>query len=343
VRVYVHFPNLSGPENSMGLFTHQIADIFSKNGFDVVICCIGTTPLPFKQLVVPNLFRSSIPRIDALTLVIFMLFRLIGNRDFIIINISHEFIFPMFLRRSINIAHDTIQSEYPRNRIIKLLSYYWWFKARRSALNVSVSISTQTDLQKKGIISEVIYNSFDRAFLVNATPQPTAIKKYAAVWCGTLAVHKNFELFEGLCRRHGRLSFCAVLPQVDFKCLVDRGVSQNLKLRAGVSHAEYKSLVRNSRMLISTSLKEGYGRPPMEALMLGIPVLISDIPVYQELYGKFAFFHQLSIETLDAKFIEILEKSDEGVIDVPPLSELQKYQGEMTSYLAVAKRLFSKI
>jgi glycosyltransferase involved in cell wall biosynthesis len=96
-------------------------------------------------------------------------------------------------------------------------------------------------------------------------------------------------------------------------------------------------------MLISTSLKEGYGRPPMEALMLGIPVLISDIPVYQELYGKFAFFHQLSIETLDAKFIEILEKSDEGVIDVPPLSELQKYQGEMTSYLAVAKRLFSKI
>lgn len=43
-------------------------------------------------------------------------------------------------------------------------------------------------------------------------------------------------------------------------------------------------LLTGARALISPSLYEGFGLPPLEALYLGTPVIISDIPVYREVY-----------------------------------------------------------
>ncbi len=43
-------------------------------------------------------------------------------------------------------------------------------------------------------------------------------------------------------------------------------------------------------LLISPSIIEGFGFPPLEALACGTPVLVSDIPVYRETLGGFAKF-----------------------------------------------------
>lgn len=54
-----------------------------------------------------------------------------------------------------------------------------------------------------------------------------------------------------------------------------------------VSDAKLLDLIGNAAMLVQPSIYEGFGIPPMEALFLGIPVVLSDIPVFKEIYSDF--------------------------------------------------------
>lgn len=47
------------------------------------------------------------------------------------------------------------------------------------------------------------------------------------------------------------------------------------------------TLIGNAAMLVQPSVYEGFGIPPMEALFLGVPVVLSDIPVFKEIYSAF--------------------------------------------------------
>lgn len=49
-------------------------------------------------------------------------------------------------------------------------------------------------------------------------------------------------------------------------------------------------LIGGAMALVSTSREEGFGLPPLEALTKGTPVLLTDIPVYREIYGRWAQF-----------------------------------------------------
>lgn len=51
----------------------------------------------------------------------------------------------------------------------------------------------------------------------------------------------------------------------------------------GVSDAQLSSLLAHARALLFPSFTEGFGMPLVEALELGVPVIASDIPVFQEI------------------------------------------------------------
>ncbi len=59
---------------------------------------------------------------------------------------------------------------------------------------------------------------------------------------------------------------------------------------AGLSDAAVAALVRDARALVFPSLAEGYGLPPVEALALGTPVIVSDLPVLREVLGENAVY-----------------------------------------------------
>lgn len=54
-----------------------------------------------------------------------------------------------------------------------------------------------------------------------------------------------------------------------------------------ISNDRLKELLSTARFLVQPSLYEGFGLPPLEALYSGTKVIVSDIPVFKEIYKEF--------------------------------------------------------
>jgi glycosyltransferase involved in cell wall biosynthesis len=68
------------------------------------------------------------------------------------------------------------------------------------------------------------------------------------------------------------------------------GLSDSIIFKHDVSDKELSELYVHARALISPSLMEGFGLPPLEAMALSCPVLLSDIPSFREVCGNAAFY-----------------------------------------------------
>lgn len=54
----------------------------------------------------------------------------------------------------------------------------------------------------------------------------------------------------------------------------------------GVTDQKYADLLADNAVLVSASLDEGFGLPVVEAQSLGVPTILSDMPVFHEVAGK---------------------------------------------------------
>lgn len=61
---------------------------------------------------------------------------------------------------------------------------------------------------------------------------------------------------------------------------------KNIHILSELTDNELLGVYKNAKALVTPSLMEGYGLPGLEAMMLGVPVIASNIPVYREVYGK---------------------------------------------------------
>ena len=71
-----------------------------------------------------------------------------------------------------------------------------------------------------------------------------------------------------------------------FDIAADLGISlPNVLFLGYISDAYMKWLMGHTKALLFPSRAEGFGIPPLEALALGRPAIVSDIPVLREIYG----------------------------------------------------------
>jgi glycosyltransferase involved in cell wall biosynthesis len=66
--------------------------------------------------------------------------------------------------------------------------------------------------------------------------------------------------------------------------------ADNLVLHNGATDAEYIALLQTATALVTASLDEGFGIPLVEAMALGVPVVVSDIPIFHEIAGTAGAF-----------------------------------------------------
>lgn len=64
----------------------------------------------------------------------------------------------------------------------------------------------------------------------------------------------------------------------------------DIVFHGGVTDAEYASALADHAVLVSTSRDEGYGLPLAEALELGVPAVVTDMPIFREVAGAGALY-----------------------------------------------------
>ena len=58
----------------------------------------------------------------------------------------------------------------------------------------------------------------------------------------------------------------------------------------GLEDGQVAALIQGARALLFPSIAEGFGMPPAEALALGTPAVVNDLPVYREILGNKAIY-----------------------------------------------------
>ncbi|WP_298943368.1 glycosyltransferase [uncultured Microbacterium sp.] len=109
------------------------------------------------------------------------------------------------------------------------------------------------------------------------------------VYMGSFMPYKNVET---LIRAIGMLpdrtlhvlSRISDARRAELEALIDPAGGR-VVFHGGVTDAEYAALLADRAVLVSASLDEGYGLPVAEAIELGVPAVITDMPIFREVAG----------------------------------------------------------
>jgi glycosyltransferase involved in cell wall biosynthesis len=86
-----------------------------------------------------------------------------------------------------------------------------------------------------------------------------------------------------------------------------------LVFHGGVTDTQYRALLDSATALVSASRDEGFGIPVVEAMTRGLPVVLSDIPIFREVAGDAALYAPADDPAAFAAAVRRLEDVGEWV------------------------------
>lgn len=164
-------------------------------------------------------------------------------------------------------------------------------------------------------------------------------KKNSIIYVGNVKPHKGLktliEAYKMLPSGKYNLKIIGeregFLTGMDSSDLNEEGVEFTGKL----SNDDLLNEIASASFLVQPSLYEGFGLPPLEALYLGTKPIISDIPVFREVYGA-----------LPVQFFEVNNAEDlyEKITLTPKVINSEKVQVQkIYSYCFFVKKLLSSL
>lgn len=193
------------------------------------------------------------------------------------------------------------------------------------ALDRCDGILTVSETSKQ-LIEEVYGVSADRIAVVpNAIKRPAMISSlpvrsnepYLLV-VGASWPHKNIEallLQHALWTGAYRLKIVSGHGQYRTQLeamTVSLGIASHVEFLSGLASEELEVLYAGCSALIYPSRMEGFGLPPLEALARLRPAIVSDLPVFRELYGEHASYVELDRADSWQQAFAALDQSDPG-------------------------------
>jgi len=175
--------------------------------------------------------------------------------------------------------------------------FHLWYWPQRLVLNRADIVATVSQTAKSDIASArltkrpliVVSNAArDLSEFLKKPLQLEAKPPKNLIFMSTLLPYKNAEtLIRAMEYLPGRklhlLSKVSEPRKAELAKLIPNGA--NVVFHNGVTDEDYANLLTNDALMVSASKAEGFGLPLAEALILGVPAVVSDKPFYREIAG----------------------------------------------------------
>ncbi|WBU38574.1 glycosyltransferase family 4 protein [Homoserinibacter sp. YIM 151385] len=185
---------------------------------------------------------------------------------------------------------------WPVRALWRLYHLAWWpqrLLLRRADEVVTVSQTTRELMERHRLTRH-------RITVVRNAPDPvgggmagrSAPDGRELVYMGSFMPYKNVEtLARAMHELPGyRLHLLSRIRPADRDRLAALAPQGSLEFHDGISEAEYTALLGRATALVHASLEEGFGIPLVEAMALGTPVVVSDIPIFREIGAEAAAY-----------------------------------------------------
>lgn len=197
--------------------------------------------------------------------------------------------------------------------------YHLWWGFQRALLNRADAHLVDSETTRRLMEEHRLTRNPTRVVLLGTEQQPEGVPDRVApqsrdlVYMGSFMHYKNVGL---LARAMNllpgyRLRLMSRVPAEERARLEALAPAGSLDFLDGVSDDEYAEALRGARALVSASRDEGFGLPVVEAMALGTPVLLSDIPIFREIGGAPAgYFDPASVEAFVAAVRELEDDTE---------------------------------
>lgn len=192
---------------------------------------------------------------------------------------------------------------------------------------ITVSDEVLKDFQKwigvKGK-ARVLYNMIDEKFSLH---QPrsfnrSSFNRLRLVAVGNLRWQKNYEFLLDAFRSLPEDVELDIYGEGDLRESLQKTIDQyKLPVRLCGHHGQIHQLLPNYDLFVMSSFYEGFSLGLMEAMAMGLPPVLSDLPVLKEAAGDTAFYFSLSSP---AEFVSIITQAQAGELDLEEKSRLAR-------------------
>ncbi len=250
-----------------------------------------------------------------------------------------------------SMIHDVVFLDIPKltSKIGYLIRYFYLMRA----VVISKKIFTVSQFSMNRIIHyfgnkkkiSYIYNSIPFYLKENLNKyQEKKIGKYF-LYVGNVKPHKGIDVLIDAFKKLNNPEYDLIIvgKKDSFKTSLNNFDENNahIKFTGFVSDEELYSYMNNARALIQPSRYEGFGIPPLEALYLKTPVILSNIPVFKELFSTFpvSFFENENSEDLCLKIKDIIEKNKYNYVEKSELDGIFNYETNIKILINSIKEL----
>lgn len=140
------------------------------------------------------------------------------------------------------------------------------------------------------------------------------------LYVGTIAPHKNIlrlvRAFSKVCKEFPDYKLVIAgkkgwMYQEVFLEVEKLNLERNIIFTDFIMDEDLEVLYKNSKLFVTVSLYEGFGFPPLEAMIRKVPVLVSEIDVFKETCKEAVFYcNPIEIEDIADKIIYVLKNNE---------------------------------
>jgi len=185
---------------------------------------------------------------------------------------------------------------------IHTIALRWYIKR---ALKITKGLFTVSEFSRQRIQDyfhynkeiKVVCNGLSMDIQNYISSHPVHKNRSGIIYIGNIKKYKGLDIlwkaYQRLIKDGSNIPQLTIIGRFNFRTKdtemlqILESNKDNIRLISDADNEQLYKLLSEAQCLVSPSLYEGFGIPPLEAMALGTPVIMSDIPVYKEIYKNF--------------------------------------------------------